>query len=121
MKALQILVAAVAIFWAVAATAQESYKRLSGEEIHSEIIGRDITDEFHWWKYFREDGAIVAIDLGRETVGRWTVENDRLCMAEEPAAEPECLQVWIHHDEVILRMESENVRLVGYVRDHKGG
>lgn len=120
MKAPRLLVAAFALFSVSTTAAQEGYERLSGEEIRSEITGRDITDDFHWWKYFREDGAIVAIDLGRETVGRWFIESDRLCMAEDTAAKTDCLQVWVRRDEVLLRLDDQNVRLIGFVRRHEG-
>ncbi len=121
MKTPALLAAVLAALSLSAAAAQETSERLSGEQIRSRVIGRDITDEIHWWRYLRADGALVSIDLGREQVGRWRVEDDLLCMSEESAAETECFQVWVRDDKVTLRLDDGRTELVGFIRKHEGG
>lgn len=58
--------------------------------------------------------------LAENGVGRWTIEGDRLCMAEESAADAECLLVWIREDEVILRLSDSSTGLIGSIRIHEG-
>lgn len=121
MKTAQLVVTALAISsFLPTVAAQEEFRRVSGDEIRSRIIGMDITDDVHWWTYFREDGALVAIELGRERVGHWTIEADRLCMAEESAADAECFRVWIREDEVILRLSDGSTGFIGSIRIHEG-
>lgn len=111
--------------WLGAASAAEAqrdgFRRLSAVDIRARVIGREITDDFHWGEYYRRDGALVLTDTGRRRTGQWRIERDLLCRQRDPAAtELECFQVWVSGDEVSLRRSEADRPFPAFVRRHEG-
>jgi hypothetical protein len=97
------------------------FRRLRAEQIRTRVVGRDITDDFHWTEHYRRDGALVLNDMGRRRTGRWRIERDMLCLAREPGATFDCFQVWVSGDEVSLRTREADQTAPAFIRRHEGG
>jgi len=93
--------------------AAEQFRKLSGKQIKSHIIGKQITDDVHWSETYRKGGTIMSVDMGTDSHGSWTIKQDKLCV--EKSAVKECYEIWLKGDEVQMRTDgSEN--LTGFVR-----
>ena len=66
--------------WAVSAVAAENFKRLSGAQIPAKVTGMQLTDEVHYRFVYHRDGTLRSYSMGVKKVGKWTVENDQLCL-----------------------------------------
>jgi hypothetical protein len=99
----------------------EDFRRLRAEQIRARVVGRDITDDFHWTEHYRRDGVLVLDDMGRRRTGRWRIERDTLCLAREPGSPFDCFQVWISGDEVSLRTHEADQTPPAFIRRHEGG
>jgi hypothetical protein len=113
------MLAGATLLVAMPASAQE-FRRINGAEIRAQIVGRDITDDYHWTEYYRRDGVLVVDDLGHRKNGRWAVERDTLCTANDRAARLRCWQVWISGSEVSLRERPEDRTPPAFLRRHQG-
>ena len=83
MKKTSILLAASIVgstSWAVSAVAAENFKRLSGAQIRAKVTGMQLTDEVHYRFVYDRDGTLRSYSMGVKKVGKWTVENDQLCL-----------------------------------------
>lgn len=96
------------------------FRRLRTEQIRGRIVGRDITNDFHWTEHYRRDGVLVATDLGRSRSGQWKIERDMLCLARKPNAGFDCFQVWVSGDEVSLRASQADQPQTAFIRRHEG-
>jgi hypothetical protein len=66
--------------WAVSAVAAENFKRLSGAQIRAKVTGMQLTDEVHYRFVYDRDGTLRSYSMGVKKVGKWTVENEQLCL-----------------------------------------
>ena len=94
-----------------AAAEGETFRRLSAAEIRSEIVGSTVTDDAHWWDYFLTDGALRMIEDGKETKGRWNIDDDRLCFTFPMRGRTvtECFEIWRSNDLVDYRQDGIHV------------
>jgi hypothetical protein len=97
------------------------FRRLNAAQIRARVVGRDITDDFHWTEYYQRGGALVVTDLGRRRLGRWKIERDMLCLARGPGTAFDCFQVWVSGDEVSLRAYEADEPHTAFIRRHEGG
>ena len=97
------------------------FGRLRAEQIRARVVGRDITDDFHWTEHYRRDGVLTFDDMGRRRSGRWKIERDMLCIAREPGGPFNCFQVWTSGDEVSLRTHEADQTPPAFIRRHEGG
>ena len=97
------------------------FRRLRAEQIRTHVVGRDITDDFHWTEHYRRDGVLVFDDMGRRRGGRWKIERDMLCLARETGGAFNCFQVWASGAEVSLRTHEAEQTPPAYIRRHEGG
>src|SRR5258708_488290 len=65
------------------ATAEERYVTLTGRQIQARIIGNTLSDDVHWSEYYRPDGTLLAVDMGRSLQGRWRIRNNELCTSKD--------------------------------------
>ncbi len=84
--------------------AEEKFRMLKEKQIRAVVIGRTITDEAHWSDYFRKDGSVVSMNMGRKSIGKWKIQY----------------QVWVFKDEVSLRLEGIDTPFEAYLRDYEG-
>lgn len=108
-----------------AATAQPrpaEFQRLGDADIRARILGRDITDDFHWTEYYRANGVLDIDGMGRRRAGRWKIERGLLYIQRpEIAAGFECFQVWVWGDEVSLRTGTGSDGPTAFIRRHRSG
>jgi hypothetical protein len=79
---------------ATSAVAASPRKLLTSAEIRRVFGSHVVTDGAHWRYYLKADGAVDAVDMGRQRSGRWRVDDDQLCVRlVARAAEEECWEV----------------------------
>jgi hypothetical protein len=116
--ALSLLLGAVVVLMPSQVLSQE-FRRSDAAGIRQHIIGRDITDDYHWTEYYRRDGRLEIEDLGHRKTGRWSIERDLLCTANDRAAPRRCWQVWLSGTEVSLRERQDDRTPPAFVRRHQ--
>src|SRR6516162_4532024 len=98
------VVAAIALMLAATtANAEESFLRLRGKEIRAKIVGRELTDGVHWSWYYRPDGVVVSVGMGKRRLGSWTIDGDKLCSTSRSDRPVECYEVWASGRNISLR------------------
>lgn len=105
------------------ATAQQGqapdFRQLRAAQIRTRLVGRDMTDDYHWSQHFRRDGVLEVSDLGRRRVGRWRLDGDRLCLQRPPETAFDCAMVWIRGDEIALRHFAGELTHPAFIRPHQ--
>ena len=84
------------------------FRHLDGAAIRARFPGMDLTDEVHWRYTFRRDGTLPSTALGRDRIGSWRIEGDRLCMKQGPGM-ADCYAVWMSGAKVELRPDNEAI------------
>jgi hypothetical protein len=88
------------------ACAQDPYKRMSGAAIRKAIVGKEITDGFHYTDQFGANGKGTFITLGRRKEGKWEIKDDQLCMVSHSRTSDamECFELWRDGDRIQYRL-----------------
>jgi len=103
-----------------AAYAQDSFKLLSEKEIRARVIGKDITDSFHWVTYLRSDGALLITDeMRRKSTGIWKIQNNKLCLSNPSGKSLDCNEVWMTGKNIRLRAHKQEETFDAVVETHK--
>ena len=103
-----------------AAYAQDSFKLLSEKEIRARVIGKDITDSFHWVTYLRSDGTLLITDeMGKKSTGTWKIQNNKLCLSNPSGKSLDCNEVWMSGDNIRLRAHKQEETFDAVVETHK--
>lgn len=97
------------------ATAAENFKKLSGEQIRARIVGMQVTDEFHWRDVYERDGTLRSYSMGRERIGKWSVQKDELCV-DLPEPDAGCFEVWTAGKRIELRPTGLGLPLEGLLQ-----
>jgi hypothetical protein len=102
------------------AYAQDSFKLLGEKEIRARIIGKDITDSFHWVTYLRSDGGLLITDeMGRKWTGTWKIQNNKLCMSNPNLESPDCNEVWMSGANIRMRANRDQETFDATVETHR--
>ena len=85
--------------------ANDKFHRLNAIEIRTTLIGKTVTDEYHWADKFMPDGSMSGHQLGEAQTGAWKLLNDgKLCVVRRvKTTESDCFYVWLNHDQVQFR------------------
>ncbi len=95
--------------------AESPFRKLSGKEIGSTIIGKQITDDVHWTDTYQKDGKILSLSMGVERHAGWKIEGDQLCLQDYEA--DGCYEIWVRGDEVQFRSNGKEImNLTGIIR-----
>jgi hypothetical protein len=100
------------------AAAGERFKRLDETGIRKELIGKDITDGYHWSYYLRRDGALLSVSMGKQRSGSWKIEDGQLCLSSKKGDPFECHEVWLAGREVSFRASKDDVDFAAIVQPH---
>ena len=100
------------------ATADETFRLLSAKEIRPKVIGRDVTDGVHWSWYYRSDGTLVSIEMGKQRLGAWKIEDNKLCSTNDRNRQMECYEVWASGKNISLRYFADMPAIEGVVTPH---
>lgn len=94
------------------AYADDKFRRLKATEIKAVIVGKTITDDYHWADVFNEDGTIGGHQLGEPQTGSWKLfKSGQICAVRATShkpkdIEPVCVEIWIRGNEVQYRQGS---------------
>jgi hypothetical protein len=88
---------------AVHASADEPFRLLSAKEIRPKVIARDLTDGVHWSWYYRPDGTLISVEMGKQRSGSWKIEENKLCSTNGRKRQMECYEVWASGKNISLR------------------
>jgi hypothetical protein len=67
------------------------------------VIGRDLTDGVHWSWYYRPDGTLISVEMGKQRSGSWKIEENKLCSTNGRKRQMECYEVWASGKNISLR------------------
>lgn len=102
-----ILLAAVSVFGATGADAQESWKRLKEGQLNNALVTQRLRFEDGATQSFAEDGSTrYAADQPRR--GYWKIADDKLCVAWPPAGDWTCSRVYRSGDGKRLRFTADD-------------
>jgi hypothetical protein len=93
------------VAWCSAAGAEEKFQKLSGAQIRAKIAGMEVTDEVHWRDLYERGGKVTSTSMGRKRTGKWSVENDQLCVEFEKEPIALCYEVLVSGKKVKLLRE----------------
>jgi hypothetical protein len=83
--------------------ATETFRKLSGSQIHARLAGMEVTDEVHWRDYYLRDGSFKSRSMGLTRVGKWRVKDGELCLDLGDKTDSGCYEVWRSGTKVELR------------------
>lgn len=100
-----------------ASAADPAFQVLGGRQIRAALSGKYVTDEHHWGHRYLTDGRLTRMENGRRRPGRWSVQEDQLCLLlpEISEAEPICYQVQRDADE-LRYVDGKRVAYQGFIR-----
>ncbi|WP_257169648.1 hypothetical protein [Bradyrhizobium sp. SRS-191] len=101
------------------AQAGDQFRMLDGKQIHTRIVGQDITDGSHWSMYVRPDGLLIGEESGSSWTGSWKIRNDRLCLALPATTSAECSEVWISGTTIRMRAGKDEETFDAMVAAHR--
>ena len=92
--------------------AEEKFRRLKAAEIKALIVGKTITDDYHWADIFNADGTVGGHQLGEAQTGSWKLtKSGQICAVRVTShkpknLEPDCVDIWLRGDEIQYRQGS---------------
>jgi|JI10StandDraft_1071094.scaffolds.fasta_scaffold07561_3 hypothetical protein len=115
-RSLACFVLASACLQAVADDA--SFKELKSAQITAALSGKHVTDDHHWGHHYLPDGRVMLQESGREKLGKWSVQHDRLCLLKPQVSktEPTCYAVQRGAGQLQYVDEARRVVYQGFVR-----
>jgi hypothetical protein len=94
------------------ACAEDKFRRLKTAEIKALIVGKIITDDYHWTDVFNADGTVGGHQLGEAQTGSWKLnKSGQICAVRTTShkpkgIEPDCVEIWVRGNEVQYRQGS---------------
>lgn len=91
------------------ACAEDRFQRLKAAEIKTVLIGKTITDEYHWADVFNADGSLGGHQLGNAQTGSWKLNKSaEICVVRATSHkpkddEPGCVEIWMRGNEIQYR------------------
>lgn len=111
--------ALAAVPWlAMHADAEERFRLLNAEKIRPRLIGHDLTDGVHWTWFYRPDGTLISVEMGKRREGSWKIENNKLCSTNGRNRQLECYEVWASGQKISLRYFSDMPAIEGVAAPH---
>lgn len=99
-----------ALWWSGEISATPARKMLTAAEIRQDLIGKVITDGFHWSYHLKSDGSIDATEMGRSRKGKWVIQGKQLCLAIFAGAAPdECWEIVREGKALIFRAHDQDI------------
>lgn len=93
------------------------FHRLKEKEIRAHIIGKVITDETHWSDYYRKDGTVETMSMGKEETGKWSIKDNELCVVSK--SDHDCYEVWQSGNQIELRLDGTGYPYQAVVKEYK--
>ena len=90
------------------AVAADKFHKLSGSQIRSQFTGMELSDGTHWVDMFGENGTLISNSMGKKRVGKWSVQNNELCLDLEKEISS-CFEVWLQAKNAQLRHKGSDM------------
>ena len=100
------------------AGAEEQFRMLNAKEIRPRLIGHDLTDGVHWTWFYRNDGVLISVEMGKRREGSWKIEDNKLCSTNGRNRQLECYEVWASGQKISLRYFSDMPAIEGVAAPH---
>ena len=100
------------------AGAEEQFRMLNAKEIRPRLIGHDLTDGVHWTWFYRNDGVLISVEMGKRREGSWKIEDNKLCSTNGRNRQLECYEVWASGQKISLRYFADMPAIEGVVASH---
>jgi hypothetical protein len=101
--------------------AADKFQKLGSTQIRAKLAGMEMTDEVHWRDYYERDGSFKSRGMGRIRVGRWSVQDDELCVDLGTGTDSGCYEVWLSGNKVELRPTGLGLSLKGVLQQPTDG
>lgn len=108
----------VATFSDVQAGDSLPFHRFDAKSIRANIIGKVLTDGTHWSDYYRKDGVVESMSMGKEESGKWLISGDTLCVTSK--SDNDCYEVWVSGHQVELRLEGTGYPYQAVIKEYSG-
>jgi hypothetical protein len=105
MLARTILAGVLALALVSTATAEQKFRKLTGQQIRAKFAGMELTDEVHWYDFYEKNGTLLSSSMGKKRVGKWWIEKDQLCIDVDGETMVRCYEVLALGNKVELRAE----------------
>jgi hypothetical protein len=94
----------------------DKFQKLNGAQIRSQFTGMELSDGTHWADMFGENGILTSNSMGKKRVGKWSVQNNELCLDLEKEISS-CFEVWLQGKNAQLRHKGSDMSfLEGVIR-----
>ncbi len=104
MKDASILVVITVVIGFSTTASAEEFLKLTGAQIRTKFVGRQLTDESHWGEVYRPNGRLVSDEMGNTRVGSWRIVKNQLCKSYPDDGGSACFDVWISGRTVQMRI-----------------
>ena|SRR5437764_5040938 len=116
-----VALALMAVFLPTAPSgAGEQFRQLTAKEIRTRLVGRDLTDGVHWSWFYRSDGVLISVEMGKRREGTWKIEDNKLCSTNGRNRQLECYEAWSSGKKISLRYFADMPAIEGVLAPHAG-
>ena len=105
MLAKPILAGVLALALVSMATAEQKFRKLTGQQIRAKFSDMELTDEVHWYDFYSKNGTLLSSSMGKKRVGKWWIDKDQLCIDVDGETMIRCYEVRASGNKVELRAE----------------
>jgi hypothetical protein len=102
---LALTTAGIWVAFAGSSLPQEKFQKLNGSQTRAKFTDMELTDESHWGDVFERNGTLRLYSMGHETIGKWHINKDQLCLDRGNESGGGCYEVWISGKKVELRSQ----------------
>ena len=89
----------------------DGFKKLTGPQIKKAFTGHQFSDEVHFRLYYKANGEINGVEMGKKITRKWRINNDQLCSGE--GIKENCLFVWKKGSDVRLVIDDSDISTDG--------
>ena len=72
----------------------------------------------HWTWFYRPDGALISVEMGKRREGAWKIEGNKLCSTDGRNRQLDCYEVWASGKKISLRYFTDMPAIEGVVAPH---
>jgi hypothetical protein len=105
MLAKAILAGVLALALVSMATAEQKFRKLTGQQIRAKFSDMELTDEVHWYDFYSKNGTLLSSSMGKKRVGKWWIDKGQLCIDVDGETMVRCYEVRASGNKVELRAE----------------
>lgn len=101
-----------------AAAGPDTYRKMTGAEIRSRVIGMEISEP-HFSEQYLRNGAVRIVSLGRRYIGKWKISGVQLCIEAPTPEDLTCREIWRSGEKYQLRFPGDAVPFDVDIQTHQ--